>query len=255
MERRPVQKAELAWRDGDIPVSTGYGEAYFGDADALAEARHVFIAGNDLPRRFESGRPFRIAELGFGTGLNMLAAAAAWRAAGRGGLRLTSFEAHPIAAEDMARALRPWPELAPLAAELVAAWGAGRRAFTLGGAAEGAIAVEVILGDARETLPRWGGRADAWFLDGFSPARNPELWEPALFAALAKKSEPGATLATYSAAGGARTALEAAGFRVARVSGFGRKKHMTRAVLAAERDGGRGEATGAFSTPANGAMA
>ncbi|TPE48851.1 tRNA (5-methylaminomethyl-2-thiouridine)(34)-methyltransferase MnmD [Amaricoccus solimangrovi] len=242
MERPPPREAEVMWRDGDVPVSTRHGEAYFGDADALAEARHVFIAGNDLPARFRERReafpdprrrrPFQIAELGFGTGLNALAATLAWRAAGSGDtLRLTSFEAHPLPAEDMARALRPWPELAPLARELVAAWGAGERAFRLGEPGSGAVEVEVIIGDARETLPLWPGRADAWFLDGFSPARNPELWEPALLAEVAEKSAGAATLATYSAAGSVRAALEAAGFAVERVAGFGRKKHMTRAIL------------------------
>ena len=238
MERPAPREAEVTWRDGDVPVSTRYAEAYFGDADALAEARHVFVDGNDLPARFRRARPrdgvpprFQIAELGFGTGLNALAAAAEWRAAGRAGmLRHTAFEAHPMSAGDMARALRPWPELAPLARVLVEAWAAGERLIALPGS-EGGVEIEVIEGDARETLPRWRGAAEAWFLDGFSPARNPELWEPALLAALVEISAPGATLSTYSAAVGPRATLAAAGFGVERAPGFGRKKHMTRARL------------------------
>ena len=93
------------------------------------------------------------------------------------------------------------------------------------------LELEVIAGDARDTLPAWGGRADAWFLDGFSPARNPELWEPALLASVAARSTPGATAATYSAAGHVRRALAAAGFTVTRTAGHGAKRHMTRARL------------------------
>ncbi len=230
MERPPPREAEVTWGDGGIPVSTRYGEAFWGSADALGEARHVFLGGNRLPGAFRAG--FHIAELGFGTGLNALAAALAWRAAGRtDALRYTAFEAHPMPATEMARALGPWPELS-LATPLVEAWATGARALILRDEVGPVLELDVVTGDARETLPPWTGRADAWFLDGFSPARNPELWEPALIAAIAAKSRPGTSLATYSAAGAVRAALAAAGFVVERVPGFGRKKHMTRAWLA-----------------------
>ncbi len=261
MEHPPPREAEVVWRDGDVPVSTRYGEAYYGAADALAEKRHVFIAGNDLPARFrgKSDAPlppdFRILELGFGTGLNALAAALEWRAAGReSALRYAAFERHLMAADDMARALSPWPELARLAAQLVAAVGAGQRRFTLRdpGMAEGAVVeIEIIEGDARETLPRWRGGVDAVFLDGFSPARNPELWGGEIIAALTARVVDCATLATYSAAGAPRAALEAAGWRVARVPGFGRKKHMISARYEKlPREDGWSDAARAASTGA-----
>ena len=245
MERPPPRGAEVTWRDGDVPVSTRYGEAYYGSADALAEKRHVFIEGNGLPGRFRTRLDpafsllpmirFHIAEFGFGTGLNALAAARAWQAAGcHDTLRYTAFEAHPLPAADMARALRPWPELAVLAGQLVEQWAAGARILALydpkaSPRAGGAIEIEVIEGDARETLPRWQGKADAWFLDGFSPARNPELWEPALIRALGARSARWSTLATYSAAAHLRDALRAEGWTVKRAPGFGRKRHMTQA--------------------------
>jgi tRNA U34 5-methylaminomethyl-2-thiouridine-forming methyltransferase MnmC len=225
-EAGPAACVQVAWREG-APISPRFGEGYFGSADALAESRYVFLAGNGLPGRFAPG--FAVAELGFGTGLNALAAADAWRRAGlAGALAYTAFEVAPLAAADMARALSPWPELAPLAAALVAAWGEGRRRIALPG-----LTLEVIEGDARETLPAWTGRADAWFLDGFSPARNPELWEPALLAAVAGHTRPGGTFATFTAAGAVRRALAAAGFAVERAPGHGRKRHMTRGQLAA----------------------
>lgn len=216
----------IAWRDGAPPVSRRFDDPYFSAADGLAEARHVFLAGNGLPGRFRPG--FHVAELGFGTGLNMLAAWIAWRAAGvPGPLRFTSFEAWPLSALDIARALAAFPEAAAVAGPFVDAWSRGARQFTLDG-----LEVEVIVGDARAMVPGWDGAADAWFLDGFAPARNPEMWEPALLCRVAARTAPGGTAASYSAAGAVRRALADAGFTVTRQPGFGRKRHMTCAVLA-----------------------
>lgn len=215
------QSAALDWREDGIPVSTRFDDPYFSLQGGLAETRHVFLAGNDLPARLAPG--FRIAELGFGTGLNLIAALIAWRAAGVAGpLRFTSFEAFPMTAAEMARALRAFPEAEATAAPLLAQWASGARRLLLPD-----LEAEVIIGDARDTLPRWGGRADAWFLDGFSPAKNPELWSDALMTQVAAHTAPGGTFATYTAAGHVRRALQAAGFQVERHAGFGHKRHMT----------------------------
>lgn len=215
------QKADLEWRDGVVPVSTRFDDPYFSLENGLAETRHVFIAGNDLPDRFAPG--FHIAELGFGTGLNMLAVLIAWRAAGFGGpLRFTSFEAFPMQADEIEQALQAFPEARAIADPFLDAWAAGKRQFSLEG-----LEVEVIIGDARETLTTWNDRADAWFLDGFSPAKNPELWDVALMAQVGAHTAPGGSFATYTAAGFVRRALAAAGFQVERRSGFGRKRHMS----------------------------
>jgi len=215
------QSAALDWREDGIPVSTRFDDPYFSLQGGLAETRHVFLAGNDLPARLAPG--FRIAELGFGTGLNLIAALMAWRAAGVAGpLRFTSFEAFPMTVAEMARALRAFPEAEATAAPLLVQWASGARRLVLPD-----LEAEVIIGDARDTLPRWGGRADAWFLDGFSPAKNPELWSDALMDEVAAHTTPGGTFATYTAAGHVRRALQAAGFQVERQAGFGRKRHMT----------------------------
>ncbi|MGB8623545.1 MAG: tRNA (5-methylaminomethyl-2-thiouridine)(34)-methyltransferase MnmD [Paracoccaceae bacterium] len=215
------QQAELDWKDGGTPVSRRFDDPYFSLENGLAETRHVFLAGNDLPARFAPG--FHIAELGFGTGLNMLAALIAWRASGTAGaLRFSSFEAYPMTAAEIARALDAFPEAKAVAGPFLAAWERGERRIEM----EGLIA-EIVTGDARETLPRWDGRADAWFLDGFSPARNPELWEASLMEQVARHTRSGGTLATYSAAGDVRRALADAGFGIERRPGFGRKRHMT----------------------------
>lgn len=224
--------AMLDWREGGIPVSTRFDDPYFSLNDGLAETRHVFLAGNGLPARFCAG--FHIAELGFGTGLNMLAALIAWRAAGAPGpLHFTSFEAYPLPAADIARALAHFPEAAAIAAPFLAQWATGL-AQAKGQIRLGlpGLEADIILGDARDTLPLWQGRADAWFLDGFSPAKNPELWSDALMTEVARHSAPGGTFATYTAAGHVRRALQAAGFLVDRKPGHGSKRHMTAGVIA-----------------------
>lgn len=219
-------RAALDWRDGDVPVSRRFDDPYFSLENGLAETRHVFLRGNDLPERFRGG--FHIAELGFGTGLNLLAALDLWRASGASGvLHYTSFEAFPLRPEEMRRAQAAFPELAALAEELAPFWGQAR-------IARPDLRFELIEGDARTTLPRWQGRADAWFLDGFSPAKNPELWEAPLLGEVFAHTAPGGTAATYTAAGAVRRGLQAAGFEVTRLPGYGRKRHMTRAVRGPE---------------------
>ena len=216
------QHAALSWAEGQVPVSDRFDDPYFSLQNGLAETRHVFLAGNDLPARFAPG--FHIAELGFGTGLNMLTVWAEWERAGRADpLRFTSFEAYPITLQDMARALQAFPELAPWAQRFLDRWQGGTCDL-------GTLHLTVVQGDARETLPSWDGSADAWFLDGFSPAKNPELWDADLMAEVARHTRTGGTIATYTAAGFVRRALQEAGIAVERVAGFGRKRHMTRGV-------------------------
>lgn len=214
------QRAELDWKDGQVPVSTRFDDPYFSLAGGLAESRYVFLDGNGLPARLRPG--FHVAELGFGTGLNMLATLLAWREAGAGPMRFTSFEGFPMSAGEIARALAAFPEAEAVAGPFLAAWAAGARSFDLDG-----FSVEVILGDARETLPAWSGRADAWYLDGFSPAKNPELWGEDLMAEVARHTAPGGSAASYTAAGFVRRGLAAAGFEVARRPGFAGKRHMS----------------------------
>lgn len=220
------QKAQLNWVDGQVPVSQQFDDPYFSLQNGLAETRYVFLQGNDLPARFAPG--FHIAELGFGTGLNMLTVWAEWERAGRRDpLRFTSFEAFPMARDDMATALASFPELADWRDRFLALWSGGTGVCDLG-----SLHLTVVPGDARQSLPGWDGAASAWFLDGFSPAKNPELWSEELMAEVARHTASGGTAATYTAAGFVRRGLAAAGFDVTRASGFGNKRHMTRAVLA-----------------------
>ena len=217
----PDQSSDLDWRD-EIPVSTRFDDPYYSLENGLAETAHVFLAGNGLPGRFREG--FHIAELGFGTGLNLLAALRLWRASGQGArLHFTTFEAFPLSPAEMTRAQASFPEIADLATELAPHWGMTH--FDLAD-----LRFEMIEGDARQTVPRWDGLADAWFLDGFSPAKNPELWDAELMAQVARHMTAGGTAATYTAAGHVRRALADAGLEVTRAAGYGRKRHMTTAL-------------------------
>lgn len=215
------QSAHIAWRDGDLPVSTRFNDPYFSLQGGLAETAHVFLAGNGLPARFRDG--FHIAELGFGTGLNLLAALHLWRSTGQNGrLHFTTFEAFPMTAPEMLRAQAAFPELTALSAELAPFWRDSAEGFSLPD-----LRFTMIHGDARQTLQAWQGEADAWFLDGFSPAKNPEMWEEALLAEVGQHTAPSGTAATYTAAGFVRCGLQAAGFAVERCQGYGSKRHMT----------------------------
>ncbi|WP_375262447.1 tRNA (5-methylaminomethyl-2-thiouridine)(34)-methyltransferase MnmD [Palleronia sp.] len=211
----------LDWRDG-VPISRAFDDPYYSLQDGLAETHHVFLAGNDLPARFQAG--FHVAELGFGTGLNCAATLQAWREDGaEGPLRYTSFEAFPLTPDAMACALAAFPALGQAAEDVVAA-------VADDGPAD--LHLTVVEGDARGTLSAWADRADAWFLDGFAPARNSALWAPELLNEVARHTAPGGTFATYTAAGQVRRDLAEAGFVVERVAGYGRKRHMTRGRLA-----------------------
>ena len=223
------QTASLTWRDSDlgrVPVSDQFDDPYYSLGNGLAETQHVFLAGNGLPDRFDGN--FHIGELGFGTGLNLLVTWDAWITSGaKGQLRFTSFEAYPMAKPDMQTALTVFPQVANLADVLLDTWQPGKGPVALADN----VTLDVIIGDARTTLPAWHGAADAWFLDGFSPAKNPALWEPVLLDQVARHTAPLGTAATYSAAGHVRQSLNTAGFDVDRVPGFGRKRHMTVARL------------------------
>ncbi len=211
--------AKLRWEQG-VPVSGRYEDPYYSRVDGLAEARHVFLEGNRLADRFRGKQAFHIAELGFGTGLNFLAALLLWRshAAKDAVLTYTSFERFPLEKEAIEKALGQWSELNPTREALIGC---------LSGTCELPDAdLNIVVGDARESIGTMEELADAWFLDGFAPSRNPEMWEPRLMEHVFQRTRQGGTFATYSAAGHVRRALESAGFEVARQPGFGTKREM-----------------------------
>jgi tRNA 5-methylaminomethyl-2-thiouridine biosynthesis bifunctional protein len=216
-------------RDSDgTPISQIYGDIYYSASGGHAQARHVFLAGNGLPERWQGRERFVILETGFGLGLNFLATWLAWQndPARCQILHFVSLEMHPFAADDLAQLHVAWPELELLAQELRRHWPpliAGEHRIEL---AQGRVVLRLVFGDAIEELPKLDAVVDAFYLDGFSPARNPELWSPALCRALASRAVPEATLATWSVAGSVRQALSAACFAVEKRPGFASKRQM-----------------------------
>ncbi len=230
----PIHPARIEWSDG-TPASPQYRDHYYSTGRGLEESEQVFIAANLLPERFArlaAGDLFVIGETGFGTGLNCLLAARAFRrhAAHGARLHLVSTELHPLAPNDLARALEQWPELGELAAGLLHAYppptpGCHRLSLAPG------IELTLLLGDAHTLLEHFPMQADAWFLDGFAPARNEALWQPGLLRTIARRSRSGTTVGTFTAAGHVRRALGEAGFEVERKPGFGNKRHRVEARL------------------------
>jgi len=227
MERLTPARLEFA-DDGNTPWSSGYGDVYHSAHGGPEQARHVFLAGNDLPQRWQGRDRFVVLETGFGLGLNFLATWQAWRADPQRSRRLhfVSVEKHPFAAADLAIAQRAWPAFGELAAALQAQWPAltsGMHRLFLD---DDQVVLTLIFGDATRCLRTVDASVDAFFLDGFSPAKNPELWSPELCRALTRLAANGATLATWSVAGHVRQALADAGFALEKRPGFAGKRQM-----------------------------
>jgi tRNA 5-methylaminomethyl-2-thiouridine biosynthesis bifunctional protein len=232
----PRPPSPLEWGGDGQPRSRLYGDVYFSTEDGLAETRAVFLQGCGLPDAWRGRSRFVVGELGFGTGLNIAALLALWKEARPAGGRLHVFsiEAHPITSDEAARALGRWPELEEITTSLLARWpGRARGVHRLELPELGAI-IDLAVTDVAQALGRWTGRADAWFLDGFSPALNPAMWTPEVLELVAARSAPGARAATFTVAGTVRRGLAAAGFNVEKKPGHGRKRERLEARLAGE---------------------
>ena len=244
MNSAPIEHAELNWNEQGTPVSRTFDDVYFSNENGLEETRHVFLHGNQLPERF-ARHPralFITAETGFGTGLNFLML---WKAfeqfrlaepeATLQRLHFISCEKYPLSAGDLASAHACWPELADYAAALQEQWPValpGCHRILLEG---GRVTLDLWFGDINQLIPTFDDslnqQVDAWFLDGFAPSKNPDMWTPELFACMAKMARTGGTLATFTCAGFVRRGLQEAGFSVAKRPGFGPKRHMLSGVM------------------------
>jgi tRNA 5-methylaminomethyl-2-thiouridine biosynthesis bifunctional protein len=254
---QPVTPAALDWRDDDTPFSAHFDDVYYSAEDGLAETRHVFLDGNGLPGRWQNPNTetFCIAETGFGTGLNFLATWAAWAElpTPRPPLHYIAVEQFPLAPADLARSLARWPALAQFAEPLIRSYpglvpGEHRLLFC-----GGDIRLDLWWHPAEralEDMATHGLRTvDAWYLDGFAPGRNSSMWTPAVFRAMAALSRPGATFATFTAAGQVRRDLVAANFTVSKRAGFGRKRECLHGVLSAEAAATPDQAPAGDETP------
>ncbi|MBM7059673.1 bifunctional tRNA (5-methylaminomethyl-2-thiouridine)(34)-methyltransferase MnmD/FAD-dependent 5-carboxymethylaminomethyl-2-thiouridine(34) oxidoreductase MnmC [Pseudomonas sp. UL073] len=225
--------AQITWDDQGLPHSPAFDDVYFSSLDGLAETRYVFLANNDLPARFAAlpadGR-LVIGETGFGTGLNFLCAWQLFDQVAPPGAQLhfVSVEKYPLTHADLQRALALWPEFAAYSEPLLAQYRAIHPGFQRLILAGGRVVLTLLIGEALECLPQLDAQVDAWFLDGFAPAKNPQMWNDALYAEVARLSAPGATLGTFTSAGFVRRGLIAAGFKIKRMPGLGKKWEVAR---------------------------
>jgi tRNA 5-methylaminomethyl-2-thiouridine biosynthesis bifunctional protein len=230
----PLVPAELGFAPDGTPHSGVYGDVYHSAAGGPAQARHVFLAGNGLPERWAGRGLFTVLETGFGLGLNFLATWAAWRDDPLRCARLhfVSIEKHPFRVDDLAQLHARHPAFAALAARLRDAWPLlvpGLHRLELD---EGRVVLTLAFADVADALPQLRLTADAIYLDGFAPDRNPEMWSPSTIKALARQAAHGASAATWSAGAAVRAALESAGFAIERRAGLAPKRHMLAARYA-----------------------
>ena len=243
---RAIQTADLEWQqiDGiDVPVSKQFGDVYFSKDNGLLETRHVFLNGNDLPERLSNLQPFEyfsVGETGFGTGLNILALWQLWqqvRPNNHSHLHAISVEKFPLSKTDLIRALNVWPELKPIADQLIAQYphpiaGCHRLSFP-----EERFSLDLWLGDAHDVFPSMAktSRVNAWFLDGFAPACNPDIWEEQVLNHIVRLSGIGTTFSSFSVAGVLKRGLTQHGISISRPRGYKHKREMLKAIwLAAE---------------------
>ncbi|MDT3314496.1 bifunctional tRNA (5-methylaminomethyl-2-thiouridine)(34)-methyltransferase MnmD/FAD-dependent 5-carboxymethylaminomethyl-2-thiouridine(34) oxidoreductase MnmC [Pseudomonas sp. rhizo66] len=225
--------AQLDWDDHGRPRSRVFDDVYFSDQSGLEETRYVFLEQNRLAERFAalpaSGR-LVIGETGFGTGLNFLCAWQLFEQHAVAGARLhfVSVEKYPLSPADLKRALALWPELKPLADQLLTHYVAIHAGFQRITLANGRVTLTLLIGDALEQLPQLDAQIDAWFLDGFAPAKNPDMWTAELFVELARLAAPGSTISTFTSTGWVRRLLNAAGFKMKRTPGIGHKWEILR---------------------------
>lgn len=221
----------LLWAEDGSPRSGRFDDVYFSREDGLAESRTVFLSGCDLPAAWSGRSRFTVAELGFGTGLNIAALLDLWHhtAPPDAHLHIFSVEGFPLSVDEARRALGAWPGISEAAAALLAVWPAGTPGIHRVALPGYRASLELAIGDVAWALETWHGHADAWFLDGFAPATNPDMWSPRVFDAIAARSAPDARLATFTVAGAVRRGLSQRGFDVAKRPGHGRKRERLEA--------------------------
>lgn len=238
-----IQQASIRWDEQGQPLSVEFDDVYFHNDGGIDESSYVFLEHNGLPERWQqpSQPVFTVGETGFGTGLNFLTTASAWLSQDHDAnarLHFVSAEKHPLERNDLRQALAHWPELSELANELIQQYpppvGGIHRLYL----AENRIVLTLLYGEASSMFASLKGsdhplfhrqgnpRIDAWFLDGFAPAKNPDMWTEALFKTIADLSVPGTTFSTYTSAGNVRRNLLQTGFTVSKSPGFGPKREM-----------------------------
>ena len=226
---KQIHHANVEWRQGQ-PYATTFQDVYFSSDNGLAETEYVFLQGNDLLNRWQTlqTNTFIVIETGFGTGLNFLCASELWlkTAPPETVLYFYSVEKFPLTMHDIKQALQYWPQLSLISEAFLREYAKvllNKNTISL---FNGRVQLTLLIGDASEQLSQLSIKADACFLDGFAPSKNPDMWQSALFAQIAKLSTENTTFATFTSAGVVRRGLLATGFSVNKRAGFGKKREM-----------------------------
>lgn len=223
-----LAEARLSFDAEGVPYSEQFGDVYHSAEGGPGQSRHVFLGGNQLPQRWRNRDCYTIVETGFGLGLNFLETWRAWEADDAAPARLSyvSVEHQPFSPQSLSQAHDRWPDHAARSRALIDAWPLPLRGYHRLHLAGGHLTLTLLLGDVQACLSQLQAQADALYLDGFSPARNPDMWSPAVFKQLARIARPGSTLATWSVAGAVREGLAQAGFQLEKRPGFRGKREM-----------------------------
>ena len=219
---------ELDWSVKNVPRSLRFGDLYFSDLDGLDETKYVFLNGNKLPEIWMCTDRFIIAETGFGTGLNFFATWQLWRenSTPSGNLIYYSIEKYPLKISQIVKSIGHWSDLKPLLEKFRKDYASTEVNSQTILFDEGRVTLKLIFGDVKEVLSQATFSSDAWFLDGFAPSCNPEMWSDEVFLEVARLSKKGTRLATFTAASAVRRGLRDVGFDMVKIPGFGRKREM-----------------------------
>lgn len=233
-----MDTAKIIWRDNQ-PFSAEFEDVYFSSDDGLAETDYVFLQGNQLAKRWQQPdlQKFTIVETGFGSGLNFLCAANLWltSAPKTAKLHFISIEKYPLSLSDMTKTCKMWPTLNALSANFLTLYQtliSHNTSVRMGGfLGKNNIHLTLLIGDVSHCLKMINENADAWFLDGFAPAKNPAMWSQQLFNTMASLANPHTTFSTYTASGMVRRGLTEAGFKITKQTGFGKKREMLTGIF------------------------
>ncbi|GAA0290256.1 hypothetical protein GCM10009128_05820 [Psychrosphaera haliotis] len=229
-----INNANLKFDENGVPYSSDFDDIYFSKKDGIAETTYVFLKHNGIPSRFKNTGCFHIAETGFGTGLNLLVTWQQLNLANQSNpspvkLKFTTFEKYPLSKSDLTSTLSAWPKFKSLSVQLLNAYPEKLLDDNTMILENGNVELRLIIGDVNESITNLdvsNNEVDAWYLDGFAPSKNPDMWTENLFNNMRRLTKEQGTIATFTAAGHVRRGLIKAGFDVIKYKGFGYKRDM-----------------------------